>query len=454
MSHSKPLLMPWLREQINSQQYPGVTWTNTEQTEFSIPWKHALRQDSSDTDILIFKAWAEVSGSGRALGDASVWKRNFRSALRVKGFKMISDNKNDAANPHKIFRWPDETGSKTNSSLSPDQPSPDLFEEYPLPTQETQPHLDVYLPHEVYSDPAGSHDILQECLQGLNIGPGPEGFEPPPEQQHLVEEDVIGANVLRGQPQYPVGCEGAVHGAGLPGQPAQPMEGAVGGAYDQQRVEQFLHTITQTDDGSHFKTEFRVKVFYRGKLVSEQLIQNESGVRIVYRPHLVAPVVDSESGLSLVSLPSPENMIDQTQASLTQRILDSLGWLDVGVSGHVVYGQRRGETRAYWSFSKFEQSRQPQEVLKEPQRLYVFKDFVKGILDFINGKESPPCSLFFCLGEKWPDPDSKSWNKKLIMVEVVLTSMELLNQIAVVGGASSLQSVELQMSLEEMMEMY
>lgn len=32
--------------------------------------------------------------------------------------------------------------------------------------------------------------------------------------------------------------------------------------------------------------------------------------------------------------------------------------------------------------------------------------------------------------------------------------MELLKNMAVVGGASSLQSVELQMSLEEMMEMY
>lgn len=38
--------------------------------------------------------------------------------------------------------------------------------------------------------------------------------------------------------------------------------------------------------------------------------------------------------------------------------------------------------------------------------------------------------------------------------QVVLTSMELLKNMAVAGGASSLQSVELQMSLEEMMEMY
>ncbi|KAJ0060106.1 hypothetical protein NL108_003946, partial [Boleophthalmus pectinirostris] len=418
MAHSRPLLMPWLREQINSQQYPGVAWTNLDQTEFSIPWKHALRQDSSDTDILIFKAriaWAEVSGNGRAHGDPSVWKRNFRSALRAKGFKMVSDCKNDPANPHKIFRWPEDTGSKANSSLSPDQARPDLYEDLFLPIQE----VSACFCHSSYTYEAGSRDILQKCLEDLNIVSNfsTEDFEPPPEQQRLMEEDVIGAHVLRGQQQYPVAAKAAVHGAGLPGQPAPPMEGAVGGAYDQERAEHFLHTINQSNDGSHFKTGFGIKVYYRGKLVLDQLIQNEAGVRIVYRPHHVDCAVDINSGLTLVSLPSPENLPDQIQTSLTQRILDSLGWLDVGVSGHVVYGQRQGQIKAYWSFSNFDQSGQPQEVSKEPQALYMFKDFVKGILDFIHGKESPPCSLFFCLGEKWPDPDNRHWNKKLITVE-------------------------------------
>lgn len=57
MSHSKPLLIPWLRAQIDSgaERYPGVHWMNPEHTEFSIPWKHGLRQDSSNSDILIFK---------------------------------------------------------------------------------------------------------------------------------------------------------------------------------------------------------------------------------------------------------------------------------------------------------------------------------------------------------------------------------------------------------------
>ncbi|XP_073346472.1 interferon regulatory factor 3 [Pagrus major] len=465
MSHSKPLLIPWLRARIDSGRYPGVQWTNPERTEFSIPWKHALRQDSSDTDILIFKAWAEVSGNGRAQGDASVWKRNFRSALRVKGFKMVSDNKNDAANPHKVFHWPDDSASGANSSAgSQDQDDPDLFEDVSFPIQESQLEacLDdcLYLSEEtVFTESAASHDILQECLKGLNIGPdteGTAGFEPPPEQQQLQNQLAIGGCALPGQQQHPVTFESAVGEAGLPEQPARPMEGAMGGACGGQFAEQFLETMSRTSGGDNFKTQFRISVYYRGVKVSEQMVENEAGIRLVYRPELIGTVVDPASGLSLVSLPSPGMMLDQTQVNLTQRILDKLGdGVDFGVSGHVFYGQRHGEIKAFWSFSKHDSSRVPREIYKlEPQPLYMFKDFVQGILDFIEGRDSPPCTLFFCLGEKWPDPDNKPWEKKLITVEVVLTSMELLKNMAVVGGASSLQSVELQMSLEEMMEMY
>ncbi|KAM7381740.1 hypothetical protein PAMA_012535 [Pampus argenteus] len=462
MSHSKPLLIPWLQTQINSGKYPGVHWTK-QQTEFCIPWKHALRQDSSDIDILIFKAWAEASGNGPAQGDPSVWKRNFRSALRAKGFKLIADNKNDAANPHKVFRWPEEAASAANPSAGSQDREPDLFEGYVLPIQESEivPYFDdcLFLPQEtVFSESTGNQDILQKCLKELNIGPETEdtsGFKAPPGQQQPENQVVIGAPALPGQQQYPVTFEGAVSEAGLPEQPAHPMVGAGEEACGGQLVEQFLDTMNKTNDGDHFKTQFRVSVFYRGVKVSEQMVENEAGVRLVYRPELTRPILDQESGLTLVSLPSPGAMLDRTQANLTQRILDKLGdGLDVGVSGHVVYGQRRGETRAFWSFSKFDQSRQPQEVSKlQPQPLYLFRDFLRGILEFIDGKESCPCSLFFCLGEKWPDPDNRPLERKLITLEVVLTSLELLKNMAVGGGASSLQSVELQMSLEEMMEL-
>uniref|UniRef100_A0A673ART9 IRF tryptophan pentad repeat domain-containing protein n=1 Tax=Sphaeramia orbicularis TaxID=375764 RepID=A0A673ART9_9TELE len=353
MAQSRPLLIPWLRTKLDSGNYPGVNWTNPERTEFCIPWKHALRQDSTNTDVLIFKAWAEVTGNGRAQGDASVWKRNFRSALRAKGFKMIADNKNDAANPHKVFRWPDESRS--------------------------------------------------------------------------------GGHVLRGQQQYPVPFEGAVGEAGLPEQPAHPMEGAVGGACSD-HAEQFLHTMSQTNDGDHFimmcnfcsfeflETQFKVIVYYRGVKVSEQLVENESGVRIVYS-------LDQESGLSLISLPTPGDMHDKPTANLTPSHPGQADGLDVGYRASGV------------RMSKFDQEQTPSrkfiQVGEQCEAEVPFYNCVVAVL--------PPCSLFFCLGEKWPDPDNRPW--------WFLTSMELLKNLAVANGASSLQSVDLQMSLEEMMEM-
>lgn len=101
-------------------------------------------------------------------------------------------------------------------------------------------------------------------------------------------------------------------------------------------------------------------------------------------------VLDPESGLSLVSLPSPKDMLDQTQAKLTQRILDKLGdGLDFGASGHVLYAQRLGEIKAFWSLSKFDKSRNPQEIPKlQPERLYQFKDFFRGGVSFFSTMSS------------------------------------------------------------------
>ncbi|XP_077595257.1 interferon regulatory factor 3 [Stigmatopora nigra] len=458
MAHSKPLLKQWLRAQIDSRTYPGVCWTNEKKTEFGIPWKHALRQDSSDTDILIFKAWANVSGNGRIQGDPSVWKRNFRAALRAKRFTLIADNKNDTANPHKVFRWPDEsTSSQDNSSARPSiQPGLDQHESPPVQESLVVPFMDdfLYCPTE---ECIPNEDILQTCLAQLDIRPQAEDKSPcafPPEQQELQDQLVIGARASPWQQAHPVAAEGTVGEVRSPGQPVHPMEEAEDGACGGQFAKQFLDYFNKSTDGGHLQTQFRITVYYRGVQVSEKLILNEAGFRLVYSPELVEPVLDDKSGLSVVSLPCPVNIKDQKQARLTQCILDKLGeGLDIGVSGKVIYGQRRGEIKAFWSFSNFDNSGRPQEIAKmQPQPFFHLKDFIQGLQAFIelDSKECGPCSLFICLGEKWPDPEKMPWKKKLITVEVTLTTLECLKIMAMDGGASSLKSVELQMSLEEM----
>lgn len=42
-----------------------------------------------------------------------------------------------------------------------------------------------------------------------------------------------------------------------------------------------------------------------------------------------------------------------------------------------------------------------------------------GLMEFMGTSgESPSYTLYFFLGEKWPDPKMKPWEKKLIMIEV------------------------------------
>nr|KAG8536680.1 hypothetical protein GDO81_025867 [Engystomops pustulosus] len=120
MNSQKPRIIPWLIEQIYSQQYPGLIWDNKEQTRFRIPWKHGLRQDRSEDDVKIFEAWAIASGCYDPTKDSpnpAVWKRNVRSALNRKNeIRLLIDNSSDSQNPHKIYEIirGNSTGGKFN----------------------------------------------------------------------------------------------------------------------------------------------------------------------------------------------------------------------------------------------------------------------------------------------------------------------------------------------------
>uniref|UniRef100_A0AAY3ZW59 IRF tryptophan pentad repeat domain-containing protein n=1 Tax=Denticeps clupeoides TaxID=299321 RepID=A0AAY3ZW59_9TELE len=432
MAHSKPLLVPWLRQQINSGQYPGVAWTNQEQTQFCIPWKHALRQDSCGDDVLIFKAWAETSigrqADGRTPGDPSVWKRNFRSALRAKGFKLLSDNKNDAANPHKVFKWPHE------------ETTPIVLEPFLL-------FIFVY-----FHSCVDSSDVIQRCMDNMKLSETQPGTAEAPSFSYPSALDI---NILR--------CSVFIYHAGkcsgcalcccqllsvaghlkfglkliLPKHILLPVVLLL--------VVPCCHLLW------HYAHSFSgVMVYYRGQKVLEKLVENEAGFRLLYSPdagHFF------DVALPLVCLPPPSQILDQTQANLTACILENMGGgLEVTLKNNVVHGRRHGDCKVFWSNCKHDQSKIHRELSKHHlEPLLALKNFVSELLEFVNsGGTSPPMSLFFCLGEKWPDPKLKPWEKKLITVEVAFGVLEKLKEIGVTGGASSLRSVELQLSLDKM----
>uniref|UniRef100_A0A673BJM7 Interferon regulatory factor 7 n=1 Tax=Sphaeramia orbicularis TaxID=375764 RepID=A0A673BJM7_9TELE len=102
---SKPQFANWLIEQVETGQYPGLSFVD--HNKFRVPWKHNSRKDCNDGDSKIFRAWAVASGKINEFpNDKARWKTNFRCALNNLStrFKMIKDNsKTNNEDPHKIY---------------------------------------------------------------------------------------------------------------------------------------------------------------------------------------------------------------------------------------------------------------------------------------------------------------------------------------------------------------
>uniref|UniRef100_A0A8C4H4D7 Interferon regulatory factor 2b n=1 Tax=Dicentrarchus labrax TaxID=13489 RepID=A0A8C4H4D7_DICLA len=78
-------MRPWLEEQINSCQIPGLKWVNKEKRIFQIPWMHAARHGwDLEKDAPLFMRWAIHTGKyqpGTDRPDPKTWKANFRCAM-------------------------------------------------------------------------------------------------------------------------------------------------------------------------------------------------------------------------------------------------------------------------------------------------------------------------------------------------------------------------------------
>ncbi|KAM6952794.1 interferon regulatory factor 2 isoform 3-T3 [Lycodopsis pacificus] len=78
-------MRPWLEEQIDSCQIPGLKWVNKEKRIFQIPWMHAARHGwDLEKDAPLFMRWAIHTGKyqpGIDRPDPKTWKANFRCAM-------------------------------------------------------------------------------------------------------------------------------------------------------------------------------------------------------------------------------------------------------------------------------------------------------------------------------------------------------------------------------------
>ncbi|XP_006868475.1 PREDICTED: interferon regulatory factor 3 [Chrysochloris asiatica] len=392
MGTQKPRILPWLISQLDMGQMEGVAWVDANHTRFRIPWKHHLRQDTQEEDFRIFQAWAEVSGAynpQKDKPDPPTWKRNFRSALnRKEVLKVAEDHSKDPLDPHKIYEFV-TPGVRDFAELDT---SPDINDKGS--TSDIQ------------------EDILEDLLENMALAPGgssglPVAAEYPPQVLLSVNTDV-NAEVFAPCPN----------------------------------LENPLKQLLVPED----EWEFEVTVFYRGRQVFQQAVFCPGGLRLVG-----SEAVDTMLPGQPMMLPDPGVILtDKLVVDYVRRILRSLGGgLTLWRAGQRLWARRLGHCSTFWVLGEdlLPDGDSPHiEVPKDVgEVVFDLGPFVTDLIAFIGGSgHSPRYTLWFCIGQLWLQDEP--WTKKLVMVKVVPTCLQVLLDMARVGGASSLETVDLHIS--------
>ncbi|XP_027276505.1 interferon regulatory factor 3 isoform X2 [Cricetulus griseus] len=420
MGTPKPRILPWLVSQLDLGQLKGVAWLDESRTRFRIPWKHGLRQDAQMADfgifqvlgakdferlwktlerrswawlgrggVLLMKAWAEASGAytpGKDKPDLSTWKRNFRSALNRKEVLRLADDKSkDPFDPHKVYEFVTPARDFVHLDTSPDTNGKSSL-----------------------SDP--QEDLL-ELLDGMILEPllqdgGSSGEAIAPDHSQLLPSPNLD-NILNMAPQ-------------------------------ENPLRQLL---------AEEQWEFEVTAFYRGRQVFQQTLFCPGGLR------LVGTTADNRTLPGQpVTLPDPEEFLtDRLAREYVRHVLKGLGkGLALWRSGQCLWAQRLGHSHSFWALGEEllpDSGRGPDgEVPKDKDGgVFDLGPFVADLIAFMEGSgHSPRYTLWFCVGETWPQ--DQPWVKRLVMVKVVPTCLKELLEMAREGGASSLRTVDLHIS--------
>ncbi|KAM6223633.1 interferon regulatory factor 3 [Rhynchocyon petersi] len=392
MGTPKPRILPWLISQLKKNNIEGVAWLDANETRFRIPWKHHLRQDAKMEDFRIFQAWAEVSGAynpEKDKPDPPTWKRNFRAALNRKDvLRVAEDHSKDPVDPHKVYEFV----------------TPGIRD---FPEVDTSPD-----PNDRGSTPDAHEDILEELMNdmALDLVPSqaPSGLAVAPEQP----------------PEFMVNP-----GPNICNLSANPVP-----------LENPLRQLLIPED----EWEFDITAFYRGRQVFQQTAFCPGGLQLV-GSELAKRTLPGQ----LLVLPDPEVALrDKLAVDYVRRVLSSLGGgLALQRVGQQLWAQRLGHCATFWVTGEEQlPNGTHSEVPKDSWGVVLdLGPFVADLINFINGsKQSPRYTLWFCIGQPWPQEEP--WTKRLVMVKVVPTCLRVLLDMAQAGGASSLETVDLHIS--------
>uniref|UniRef100_A0A2D4HT07 IRF tryptophan pentad repeat domain-containing protein n=1 Tax=Micrurus lemniscatus lemniscatus TaxID=129467 RepID=A0A2D4HT07_MICLE len=429
MGTQKPLLVPWLIEQLNNQRYPGVSWLNLEKTLFRVPWKHASRQSINPRDFQIFEDWAiarHLYNPERDCRTPSEWKRNFRSALNRKdGIEMVEDKSTDPEDPHKVYKISINTDNLNNPAVevihAPLIPAENRSQgmSSSFSQEETQENV-LSLLDRSSSDNEEDSPIWYQTLSKLDLDSSTIPMTP--------LEPTEGANEF--VPYSGMAAENII-GYGSP--PSSNLE-----LYSPIAMNLPLEQLITTP----FETDFEVRTFYRGRQVLHETIDKVNSRGLCFVP----PGVHSNYlDLADVSLPDPIILNDKLQAKYTLRLLKlvSPGVL-LRIEGNQMCGMRTGTCHVYWSQSEIPGDGIQHGNLLKKQFVPIFnlQLFVSDLIGYIEGRNGcPNYNWWLCFGEEWPD-SSCVWKKKLIMVQVIPKVLETLCELAKTHGASSLNNNE------------
>ncbi|XP_013927360.1 PREDICTED: interferon regulatory factor 3 [Thamnophis sirtalis] len=440
MGTQKPLIVPWLIEQLDNQRYPGVSWLNSEKTLFRIPWKHASRQSINPRDFQIFEDWAIARHLYKPETDPrtpSDWKRNFRAALNRKdGIEMVEDNSTDPEDPHKVYKINFNIANLNNPAVevipaplipAESRRSPGMSSSFSL--DETQENVLSTL------DCFASADAIEDY---------PMWFQTP---SKLVPDDSTTPLTLLQQ------IEGTNEFAPHSGMAAENIIGCENPPsnlelYQPIAMNAQLEQLTTTP----FETDFEVRTFYRGRQVLHEVINKENNRGLCFVP---PGVHGNYHDLADVSFPDPTILNDKLQAEYTCRLLKGVApGVLLRIIGNQLCGMRKGVCHVYWSQSEIPGDRVEHGKLPKEQFVPIFnlQLFVSDLIGYIEGRKGcPNYTWWLCFGEEWPDSNCV-WKKKLIIVQVIPKILETLCELGKSHGASSLNGNEPDLRISDSLE--
>ncbi|XP_043915758.1 interferon regulatory factor 3-like isoform X1 [Protopterus annectens] len=441
-SNRKPLLSHWLIQQIDSGEYPGLYWLDTNRTKFRIPWKHISRSDISPNDYKLFMAWASVTGKYNGLQsefNPATWKSTFRSALFSCGrFKKLENNVDNPVDPHKVY----EVISSSSTSCRRGAACGQQLLQNNIPEKGMPLH----------SLPSYANDPL---VHGYN--PEVPLLEIPCygvlEHEQIPVQNAYNPTMSSSQSTYE--------------QPDQRMNGFRTELPNRRPLEATASTVLEAAAlsirpepfSSQLEYNIPTQHCYTGPALNHlEFIVNYRKTEVLhtysrgFNIYQLCYKHDICYGQQ-IHFPSPETLPSKKQVSFTKKILDNIkNGLLIEIKKKGVFAKRLGESHVYHLLEDLPDKTNEIQTINllprnEERKIFCFEKFLHDLENFKKKKAtSPKFEIYLCFGQRMHDLQHKE--KKLILVKIVPKFCSYLYEVAQREGASSLNSdtVSLQIS--------